>query len=91
MITGSGFIDRTVLLSETRGRAARLRTDYLNISLTGRFPDGDVRVALGGERLALPAGPTLLELHAGELGHQVELGRPDVAERDRAKLNRTAR
>ena len=33
----------------------------------------------------VPAGPAVAEAHAGELGHQVELGRPDVAERDRVR------
>src|SRR3954447_3797758 len=39
--------------------------------------------ALARERLALEAAPALAQLQARELGHQVELGGPGVAERDR--------
>jgi hypothetical protein len=42
--------------------------------------------ALARERLAAPAGPAITQSHPGELGHEVELAGPDVAEGDRAAL-----
>ena len=39
--------------------------------------------AVARERLALPSAPALAQAHPGELRHQVELGGPRVAERDR--------
>src|SRR5205823_9840071 len=47
------------------------------------LPDRHVLRAVARERLALPAGPAFAERHAGEPRHQVELGRPDVPERNR--------
>src|SRR5262249_47789571 len=38
------------------------------------------------ERLSVPAGPAVTQLESGELRHQVELGRPGVAEWDRPVL-----
>ena len=48
------------------------------------LPDRDVGSALARERLALPPAPALAQPQAGDPRHQVELGRPDVAERNRA-------
>src|SRR5579863_5702257 len=45
-------------------------------------PDRDVGAAVGGEGLAVPASPAVAQPEAGELGHQIELGGPRVAERD---------
>jgi len=42
--------------------------------------------AVAGERLPIPAAPPLTQPHPGELGHQIELGRPHVAERCRRPL-----
>src|SRR5215831_12781337 len=47
--------------------------------------------ARGGERLPLPAGPPLAEPHAGDPRHEVELGRPGVAERREAVPQPTVR
>jgi hypothetical protein len=43
----------------------------------GLLPDRDVRVAVGRQRRPPPAGPALAQAQAG---HDVEFGRPDVAE-----------
>src|SRR6516225_2608024 len=40
------------------------------------FPDRDVRAAVGGERLAVPATPAVTQPESGEPGHQVEFGGP---------------
>src|ERR1700722_5977712 len=48
----------------------------------GLAPDRDVRAAVGGEGLPVPPGPAVTQPEPGELRHQVELGWPDVAERD---------
>src|SRR6185369_9160103 len=53
-------------------------------------PDRDVLPAVARERLAPPARPALHETHAGDPGHEVELGRPDVAERARRVLDLVA-
>src|SRR5204863_5464314 len=50
------------------------------------LPDRDVLRALARERLALPAAPAFAEAHPCQLRHQVELRRPDVAERNRPPL-----
>ena len=42
--------------------------------------------ALAGEGLARPPVPALAQPQPGELGHQVELGRPHIPERDRPVL-----
>ena len=55
----------------------------------GLLPDRDVLAALARERLAPPAAPALPEAEAGHLRHEVELGRPDVAERPRAVVDPT--
>lgn len=44
-------------------------------------PDRDVRGALPGEGRSVPPGPPVLQGQPGEPGHEVELRRPDVAER----------
>jgi len=50
---------------------------------SGRLlPNRDVRGAPARERLAVPARPALGQPHSGELSHEVQLGRPDVAEGD---------
>src|SRR4051795_1055383 len=49
------------------------------------LPDGDVLRALARERLPVPAAPALAQPHPGHARHQVELLRPDVAERRRAE------
>ena len=46
--------------------------------------------ALARERLALPPAPALAHRHPGEARHQVELRRPDVAERRREDLDLVA-
>ena len=53
----------------------------------GLLPDRDVLAALAGERLAPPPAPAVAQAHPGELRHQVELGGPHVAERDRQALD----
>src|ERR1700722_14084340 len=45
-----------------------------------------MRGALARERLASPTAPAFAQLHPGEARHQIELGRPRVAERDRPDL-----
>src|SRR5262245_47985868 len=50
---------------------------------SGPAPDGYMAGALARERLATPAAPALHERHPREARHQVELGRPHVAEGDR--------
>jgi hypothetical protein len=52
----------------------------------GLLPDRDVRPAL--ELLPLRCGPKRAQAHSRECGHQVELGRPHVTERHRARRNR---
>src|SRR5690348_18469620 len=47
---------------------------------SGLTPDGDVAGAVGGELRAVPPGHPAFELEAGQLRHQVALGRPHVAE-----------
>jgi dihydrofolate reductase len=64
-----------------RRRVGARRPAPSRVWARGRPPDGDVPPALAGERLAPPAAPAVAQLHAGEPGHQVELGRPDVAVR----------
>ena len=54
--------------------------------LLRQLPDGDVLGALARERLAPPPRPALAQRHPGEARHQVELGRPHVAERHRVQL-----
>src|SRR4051812_24298064 len=53
-------------------------------------PHGHVLSALTREGLAPPAAPAVAQRHPGELRHQVELRRPDVAERHRVLLDRAA-
>src|SRR6476469_2985464 len=65
-----------------REATPRLPRGPLRVSVGGR-PDRDVLAALARERLAIPAAPALAQAHACELGHQVELRRPYVAERHR--------
>ena len=51
-----------------------LRSVPLTSGLVPWFlPDRDVAGAVTGERRSVPASPTMLERHAGQLGHQVEL------------------
>src|SRR4051794_1965170 len=53
-------------------------------SLGARFlPDRDVLTAHTRERFAIPALPTLAQSHLGELRHEIEFRRPDIAERNR--------
>jgi len=52
-------------------------------SAGGFFPDRDVLAALAREGLPGPPVPPLAQSQPGELGHQVELGRPHVPEGDR--------
>src|SRR4051812_34768270 len=47
------------------------------------LPDADEALAVRVERLAGPARPTLDGSQAGQLGHEIELGRPDISERRR--------
>src|ERR671937_1475515 len=54
---------------------------------SGLLPDGDVLGAVRGERVALPAAPTLAQCDSGELSHQIELGRPRIAKRHRDDLD----
>ena len=54
--------------------------------LSGQPVDRHVRAGLGGELGAGPVRVPALQLEAGELGHQVELGRPDVAVRAAEQL-----
>src|SRR4051794_37506049 len=46
-------------------------------------PRRDMPGAFAAERFAGPGLPAVLRLEAGDPGHQVQLGRPDVAERYR--------
>src|SRR3954453_244351 len=46
-------------------------------------PYRDMFAARARERLALEAAPAIAQRHARELGHQVELGGPGIAERAR--------
>src|SRR5436190_3179108 len=46
--------------------------------------------ALAGERLPGPIAPAVAQPQPRELGHQVEFGRPHVAERDGPELSATA-
>src|SRR5919112_630075 len=48
-------------------------------------------VVLVGERLAVPAVPALLQAQPGDLGHEVELGRPCVSLDYRIQLHARAR
>ena len=73
--------------SRTSGCDAASRRRVYSESLGRLLPDGNVLAALARERLALPAAPALAEAEARHLGHEVELGRPDVAERPRAVLD----
>src|SRR3954468_3593865 len=52
----------------------------------GLLPHADEVLARRRERLPVPPAPTLARLHARKLRHQVELRRPDVAERARRVL-----
>ncbi|WP_045878507.1 2-oxoglutarate and iron-dependent oxygenase domain-containing protein [Pseudofrankia sp. DC12] len=51
----------------------------------GPPPDGDMTGALVGERTSRPVLPAGIRALAGELGHQVELRRPDVTKGNRAE------
>ena len=57
-----------------------------NLARLGLLPDRDVPAALGREGRAPPVLPAFAQTQARDPRHQVELGRPDVAERDRAAL-----
>src|SRR6516165_4885047 len=50
------------------------------------LPHRDVAPALAGEWRTLPVAPAPAQGHPGEPRHQVQLGRPHVAERDRERL-----
>src|SRR3990172_5558269 len=58
------------------------------ISTPWLLPDRDVLPALIGERLTFPSRPALAEHQACHFCHEVELGRPDVAERYRLQVDR---
>ena len=56
------------------------RAASVSATLSRLLVDGDVGAAEAGERLSLPSGPTLLQPQPGKPRHQVELGRPRVAQ-----------
>src|SRR5439155_20647537 len=54
------------------------------------FPARDGGGALAREGIALPSAPALAQAHPGDARHQVELGRPHVAELPREDLELVA-
>ena len=62
--------------STTRGGSRFIGTFALR-----PFPNGYVLRTVARERGAVPISPAFAEPHAGDLGHEVKLGRPRVPER----------
>jgi hypothetical protein len=56
------------------------RYDAGSRATSPQTPDRNVALAVVGERPTTPVGISVLELHAGELGHEIAFGWPDVAE-----------
>lgn len=98
-ICGGVAPSETVSLQVRRRRAPVLRRSLRWVagsgdspareSGRGRSPDRHVGAAVAGEQRPVPLAPALRERHVGELCHEIKLGRPDVAERDRLSMHRS--
>src|SRR5262249_5855458 len=66
----------------------RLETSSARCSAL-HLPHADELAAFARERLAPPTAPPLARMHPRDACHEVELGRPHVAERDRPRRDRS--
>src|SRR5439155_21118598 len=68
-------------------RSASGWSSMMSATLRRSLVHAHVQRARGGERLAPPPAPSLSQPQAGEPGHEVELARPGVADRDRLQAD----
>src|SRR5947209_11734273 len=68
-------------------RSATVVMRFLSLRLLGALVDRHVSTARSAEGLAAPAFPPLAQAQPGHARHQVQLGRPRVADLDRVQLD----